>query len=240
MRINQYLAHVLGVSRRDADKLVQKAYVEINGEIASLGDQVEDDTIVKYYQNEKWTELTKVSSKNDTTIMFYKPIFAITSKSDPEKRKTIYDYLPKQYHALKPAGRLDYMSEGLLIMSTDGELIHTLTHPSNNSSKLYIVGLKNELQTSMITQARNGMTIDDYKLESVKIEKVSKLMLTNHGYLKLERHLTWYSFELSEGRNNQIRKMCASWGYKVHRLIRVKQGEYEMTEKLYKSKIVKV
>jgi 23S rRNA pseudouridine2605 synthase len=237
MRINQFLAHSLGISRRQADTMIQKALVEVEGEIGENGQQVDDSTNVKVYRDGRWTEVTHKSSEENQTVVFYKPIFAITSKSDPEKRKTIYDYLPKIYRDLKPAGRLDYMSEGVLVMTTDGELIQELTHPSNNSVKEYMVGLKHSLAPSMIEQAKGRMQIDDIKLEPVKIEPASRLSMSELGYLKFERHLNWYLFTLNEGRNNQIRKMCASWGFKVHRLIRIKQGPYEINEKLYKTKI---
>jgi 23S rRNA pseudouridine2605 synthase len=237
MRINQFLAHSLGISRRQADTMIQKAMVEVEGEIAENGQQVDDGTNVKVYKDGRWSAVEHVSKADNQTILFYKPIFAITSKSDPEKRKTIYDFLPKIYKDLKPAGRLDYMSEGVLVMTTDGDLIYELTHPSNNSSKEYLVGLKHSLAPSMIDEAKTRMKIDDISLEPVKIELAKKIQLSELSYLKLERHLNWYLFTLNEGRNNQIRKMCASWGFKVHRLIRIKQGPYEISEKLYKTKV---
>lgn len=240
MRLNQYLAQATGLSRRAADILIQKACVEVDGQLAVLGQDVSDKNLVKYYKNNQWVNCVTLDDQDDPIVLFYKPIFCITSRNDPEKRKTIYDLLPKIYHKLKPAGRLDYMSEGLMILSSNGDLVHKLTHPSNNSIKTYMVGLKEALTPEMIAQAAKGMNVEGIDLVPVTINKAPKSQLTEYNYLKLERHLEWYEFVLGEGRNNQIRNMCGSWGQRVHRLIRLTQGEYRLTEGLHRQKILTI
>lgn len=240
MRVNQYLAHATGISRREADKWVDKGLVEINDEIAEMGQQVLESDKVRIYKNDKWQLVQNAhgQGKNSGTMLFYKPIFAVTTRKDPQKRKTIYDFLPKRYHSYKPAGRLDYMSEGLLVLSTDGNLIQELTHPSFRSQKQYFVGLKEPLPRESIKMAMDGFELEGYELNSVKITLLSPKQLADYGYLKPEQKLIWYCFELSEGRNNQIRKMCQLWGQEVKRLIRVSQGEYKVTPDLYKNKYI--
>ena len=240
-RLNQYLAKNTGISRRQADELISKSKVKINGVVATLGQKVDEEKDV-VEMVEKWST-KKVDAQKDaeTTILFYKPIFCLTTRKDPQKRKTIYDFLPHQYHNLKPAGRLDYMSEGLLIMSNDGNLINELTHPKYESDKRYIVGLNQPLTSHQVAQASSGkMEIDEYEINPVIITELSSTARAKFDYLGLDKKLAWYHFELSEGRNNQIRKMCEFFNKKVVRLIRSKQGEYELDSQLYKSKFFEI
>ncbi len=240
-RLNQYLAKNTGISRRQADELISKSKVKLNGKIAVLGQKVDEKKDV-VEMVEKWaTKKVEAQKEVESTILFYKPIFALTTRRDPQKRKTIYDFLPHSYHNLKPAGRLDYMSEGLLIMSNDGNLINKLTHPKYESDKSYIVGLNQPLTSHQIAQASSGkMEIDDYQINPVIITEMSSQAKIKFDYLGLDKKLAWYHFELTEGRNNQIRKMCEFFNKKVVRLIRTKQGEYELDAELYKSKFIEV
>jgi 23S rRNA pseudouridine2605 synthase len=161
----------------------------------------------------------------------------LTTRYDPQKRKTIYNFLPKQFEDLKNAGRLDYMSEGLLILSNDGVLIDNLTHPRNEHIKKYLVGVVQKLSPDFIKIAQSGqMEIDEYILNEVKITPLDKTLYAKYNYLKLQSNLSWYQFDLSEGRNNQIRKMVESFGQKVQRLIRIEQGDYKISPELVEQK----
>jgi 23S rRNA pseudouridine2605 synthase len=240
-RLNQYLAKSTGISRRQADELISKSKIKVNGKIAELGQKVDEEKD-NVEVVEKWaTKKVEAQKVTETTILFYKPIFALTTRKDPQKRKTIYDFLPHNYHNLKPAGRLDYMSEGLLIMSNNGHLIDELTHPKFESEKRYIVGLNQPLTSHQIAQASSGkMEIDEYKINPVIITEMSPQAKSKFDYLGLDKKLSWYHFELSEGRNNQIRKMCEFFNKKVVRLIRTKQGEYELDAELYRNKFFEI
>jgi 23S rRNA pseudouridine2605 synthase len=238
MRINQFLAHSLGFSRREAEKYISGGLVELNGEIAQLFNTVSESDNVKIYIKEQWKQVQALNS--ESTILFYKPIFTVTTRMDPQKRQTVYDKLPRKYHNLKPAGRLDYMSEGLLVLSSDGNLIQKLTHPSFDCHKLYLVGTKNILPPAFIQAAKNGMTLEDVKLESVKVTPITSSQIIEYKYLKLQNDLHWNIFELKEGRNNQIRKMCQEFGLNVQRLIRIKHGDYKLHEGLYINKIISI
>jgi 23S rRNA pseudouridine2605 synthase len=236
MRINQFLAHHLGVSRREGDELVKQGLVEINGELANLFDQAVDGDAVRFFNKNNWENVGGV--KNET-VLFYKPIFSVCTKKDPQDRKTVYDLLPKKYQSLKTAGRLDYMSEGLIVLSNDGDVIYKLTHPSQETSKIYLVALKEKMPEEALKILQKGIKLDEYQLQPCKITLFSDF--ANYDYLKLDQEFrTWYAFELFEGRNNQIRQMCEAVGYKVQRLIRIKQGNYKLTKQLYEQKIQKV
>ena len=241
MRLNQYIAKYQSVSRRHADELISDAKVFVNQLPAVLGQQIDEtkDVVViqKYKDPSKGSIEIQPETFQKQTILFYKPIFCLTTRFDPQKRKIIYDFLPKQFFNLKPAGRLDYMSEGLLILSNDGVLIDDLTHPKNQHIKTYLVGINQKLSTQFLSVARSGtMEIDEYQLNQVIIEPLDKTDHLTYSYLKLNHDLHWYKFVLSEGRNNQIRKMVEAFGLRVQRLIRIKQGQYELTKDLFENK----
>lgn len=237
MRLNQFLARNLGISRRQGDELISKQKVKVNQVLGQLFTQVLESDRVEVETAGTWKSLA--ITKKIQTILFYKPIFCVTTRSDPDGRKTIYDHLPKVYHELKPAGRLDYMSEGLLLLSNDGDLLQSLTHPKFGSKKKYLVGLNTCFEESQIEQMQAGIRIDEYDLNPVRVWQDPE-RISNLAYLKLDPNTNWYFFELSEGRNQQIRKMCQQFEKKVRRLIRIQQGNYQVSAELYQNKILTV
>ena len=243
MRLNQYIAFTTGISRRQADEMIKKGLVELDGEIGQLHDRVGQSPHLRLYKKNQWVTVSSPNNKIQT-ILFYKPIFSLSSRKSEDGKKTIYDQLPKSYEKLKNAGRLDYMSEGLMVLSNDGDLIYKLTHPNNESSKEYLVGLKYQLKLEELKEMRNGVMIDDYMTQPADISLYSSADKLNknlsYNFLHLEKHYWWYKFILQEGRNNQIRNMCALFGQKVLRLIRVRQGDYYVDKNLYTKKIVEV
>ncbi|MEM1312215.1 MAG: pseudouridine synthase [Patescibacteria group bacterium] len=245
MRLNQYIAYLTSISRRQADEFIKKGLVEVNGEIGQLNTQASEADYVRIYKQEKWQELSKGGSNSQSkTVLYYKPIFTLCSHKPEIGKKTIYDLLPKVYKNLKFAGRLDYMSEGLMVLTNDGKLVQELTHPKNDSQKEYLVGLKYQLRIEDMKNIRQGMEIDDYKLNpvdaSLYLAANSGNTNTPYNYLGLQPNFWWYKFILTEGRNNQIRKLCSAVGQKVLRLVRVKQGNYFLDKKLFDRKIVEV
>jgi 23S rRNA pseudouridine2605 synthase len=238
VRLNKLVAQATGQARRQVDELINKQRIKVDGKLAVLGQKVTSTQSVEIYTNGSWQKLNQ--EVKPETILFYKPIFCVTSRKAQNKDKTIYDFIPPKFHKLKPAGRLDYMSEGLLVMSLDGDLIQSLSHPSGNTQKIYLVGLKQKLTLEQIKILSSGVELDGYQLKPLEIEDLQKpnSYLQKFSYLKLQPNFCWYKFSLHEGRNNQIRKMVGLFGYKVLRLIRVKQGDYEVTPKLYEQKII--
>ncbi|MGL4758100.1 MAG: pseudouridine synthase [Patescibacteria group bacterium] len=250
MRLNAYLARQLGISRRNADDLIQKGYIEIDGEIASFTDQASEASKIRVYKNGTWDTISN-SSKKQEAILFYKPIFSVVTKKDPQKRKTVYDILPKKYSHLGYAGRLDYMSEGLMVFSNNGELIHNLTHPSMSKIKIYLVALKYPLKKEQIKDIEKGLEIpDEETYEPVGISKTelgAQIMEKLPGYgsrtydfLKFHKDHYVYAFHLTEGKKNEIRKICKYYGQDVLRLVRVEMGNYKLSFDLYKRKIIEL
>lgn len=237
MRVNKYLAHHLGISRRQADVLIDQQQVRVNGKITRLGDKLESGDEICYKNLSKWV---KIQPKISGTILYYKPIFTLVSRKREGAKKTIYDHLPSQYRTYKPAGRLDYMSEGLLVLSEDGDLIYSLSHPRNETEKRYIVGLQKKFSLQDIKDFQLGVHIDGYHLRPVEVFSLTDRDSQFYSFLNMDASKFWYIFVLREGRNNQIRKMCKLKGNSVFRLIRSEHGPFKLSANLKKNKIIVV
>ncbi len=209
MRINKYLAESGICSRRGADKLIEEGLVKINRKVAKLGDEVDidNDNIVV---DGKTVSIVK---KYDYYIM-NKPKGYLCTVKDDKGRKTVMDLLPPNIKRLFPVGRLDYDSEGLLILTNDGELTYKLTHPKNEVPKTYLVKTERPLKEEDIVKLRTGVYIDGVKTKKCNI----KIVENNKNFTKF--HIT-----ITEGRNRQIRKMVESVGNNVDFLKRIKIGD---------------
>jgi len=219
MRINKYLAQATGMSRRAADTAIAEKRVKINGKPIVLGQAVE--------ANDKVTLDDKLLTLDTSTqtILLNKPVGYVCSR-DGQGSKTIYDLLPEELHHLKPVGRLDKDSSGLLLMTNDGDLAHKLTHPSFEKTKVYEIKLDKEL------------TSDDFEKithEGVQLEDgLSKFDL---DYIN-DKNFEW-KVNMHEGRNRQIRRTFEALGYKVIHLHRTHFGSLKLG-KLQSSKFVLV
>lgn len=237
MRLNQFLAKHLGLSRRKADDIIKSGSTLVNGKIGQLHFRISPEDDVEVDQNGK---IKRFNLKQNTSkvLLLYKPGKVVTTASDPQGRKTVFDLLPKKYHSFKTAGRLDYLSEGLLVLSNNGHLILSLTHPKFKTKKKYLVCLDKNLSSNQIQIARSGiLEIDGYKLNSVDIQLAD---LHSFSYLNLNLKAPWYVFTLSEGRNRQIRKMAEIFNRKVLRLIRIGHGQFHLDENLFKKGFIEV
>ena len=210
MRINKYLASSGIASRRESDKLVQDGRVTVNGKVVSLGIEVSDSDKV-------CVDGKPVSIKKNEYYILNKPKGYICSVSDDRGRKTVLDLMPKNIGSIYPVGRLDYDSEGLLILTTDGELAQHLTHPSNNVPKTYLVKVEGRLTESDLNPIRSGIEIDGYVTKKSK----ANIVETNKDFTKA--HITIY-----EGKNREIRKMFSAIGKEVSLLKRIKIGELSL------------
>lgn len=206
-RINKYIAQSTGLSRRMVDKLVSQGKVTINGRLAQPGDSITSEDQVKL--NNK-----PVSSSQIVTIMLNKPPGFVCSRSGQGSR-TIYDLLPDDLHQLKPVGRLDKESSGLILLTNDGLLSYNLTHPKFAKIKIYNLKLDEPLTHEHATLIKQrGVNLDD---------GISKLGLTEIGIGGKQWRVT-----MSEGRNRQIRRTFSALGYKVTYLHRIQFGDYTL------------
>jgi 23S rRNA pseudouridine2605 synthase len=211
MRINKYLAQAVGMSRRTADKAVGSGRVQVNGVPASPGTDVAATDSVTF--NGRVVALPA----NTMTIMLNKPAGYVVSR-DGQGSRTIYELLPPELHKLKPVGRLDKNSSGLLLLTNDGKLAHELTHPSFQKTKVYEVELDKPLEPlhrQMISD--HGVMLEDGN---------SKLQLER---LREGNDKAW-KVTMHEGRNRQIRRTFQSLGYEVKKLHRTHFGNYDLRE----------
>ncbi len=209
MRLNKFLALATGMSRRAADKAIANGEVLINGTAAELGQVINPEQGTVTWQG-KAVRLPEGTS----TIMLYKPRGYVCSR-DGQGSKTVYDLLPARLNSLKPVGRLDKDSSGLLLLTNDGDLAHKLTHPSFQKEKTYTVELSSKLSEQ-----------DEQIISSTGIQLAdgpSRLMLES---LNTER--TRWRVKMSEGRNRQIRRTFQAAGYEVITLHRTDFGVYSL------------
>lgn len=226
MRINRYIALATGISRRAADKLVQGSKVFINGLPAQLSDHA--TSVDKVFVDKKQIFLPD----EPTTIIFNKPAGYVCSR-DGQGSKTVYDLLPEEYKSLKPVGRLDKDSSGLLLMTDDGNLAHELTHPKFIKDKVYLVHLAHPLKGAdfdVIT--KKGADIGDKTPSKFRLEVKDDAHLAGekhsiHDSCFAEDNKDWI-VTIHEGRNRQIRRTFSALGYTVRTLHRITFGDYNL------------
>ena len=215
MRINKYIAEAGVASRRNADQMIKDGRVSVNGKKTTecgLDINVENDTV--FVDGVKITPVRRY-----TYIMFNKPKGCITTAQDEFGRKTVYDYL-EQYagKGLFPVGRLDYDSEGLLLLTNDGALAQVLTHPSYEIPKTYLVKIEGALPEDDLKKIRAGVKgLDGVRYAPAKVS----LKEINEKYTRLEITIT-------EGKNREVRKIFEAVGKTVVFLCRRKIGDLSL------------
>ncbi len=212
IRLNKFLAEQTGISRREADELIEKGRIIVNGTPAILGTRINQSDQVK-----KDGKIVPVSPKKFTYIALNKPAGYVCSRKQQGDTPTIYSLLPEEYRTLKPVGRLDKDSSGLLLLTDDGDFAHRMTHPKFRKLKVYEVEIDKELEPlhqQMISDY--GIQLDDGRSQ-LQLERLSD-----------DNRKAW-RVTMSEGRNRQIRRTFAALGYTVTRLHRVQFGDYLLT-----------
>lgn len=211
MRINKFIAQSTGMSRRSADAAIAQTRVLVNGRRPSSGYDVKEDDVVTLDNRPVSLNPAK------TTILFNKPAGYVVSR-DGQGSETVYDLLPANFYHLKPVGRLDKESSGLLLMTDDGDLANELTHPRYQKTKVYYITLLKPLQPL------HRQMISDHGIELE--DGISKLQLER---VKDFDDYQWI-VTMSEGRNRQIRRTFESVGYTVRTLHRTQFGNYSLDD----------
>lgn len=208
MRINKFLADSGVASRRACDKLIEEGRVKSNGKICKLGDEIDFDDVVT-------VDGAVVSPKKKFEYyIMNKPKGYVTTVKDDKGRKTVMDLLPTNVGRIYPVGRLDYDTEGLLILTSDGELANRLTHPRNEIPKTYLVRIEGKITESALAKLRTGVVLDGVKTKRANI----KVIQDTQNFTKL--HVT-----ITEGKNRQVRRMFESVNVQVDFLKRIKIGD---------------
>ena len=206
MRIQRALARAGVASRRRAEELVAAGRVAINGVVAVTGQSVDLDT----------DTITVDGQPVARPIGFHwlllnKPRGVLTTKADPRGRRTVFDLVPPR-PGLTYVGRLDYLTEGALIMTTDGDAAHKLTHPSNEVERTYIATVRGD-GPAAVRAGRTGVELEDGWMQPVDISAVN----VSRGLWDLE-------VTIAEGRTREIRRFCAALDLVVERLVRTRFG----------------
>ena len=215
VRIQKYISDCGIMSRRAAEREIRLGNIKINGICAELGGKVDPASDVITIRGKQIRGKDK-----KITVMLNKPAGYITTLSDEYGRKCVADLVSDYGVRLNPVGRLDKDSEGLLLMTNDGMLLQHLTHPRYSLPKVYIVTVDTVITDNQFNYLREPMEIDGYKIRPV-LSEILESSSDGHTVLRMTLH---------EGRNRQIRKMCAAAGLSVIRLERVAVGELTLGE----------
>ena len=209
IRIQKYIADCGICSRRAAEALIESGRVTLNGKPVHLGEKTDGDKDLVRIDG----KVIKPQTRNKVTIMLYKPRGYVTTMSDEQGRKCVADLIKKERVRLYPVGRLDKDSEGLLLLTNDGDLANKLTHPANSIPKTYRVIVKGEIHREHIKAFETGIYIaeDDYTTRSAEVD-----------ILETKSDRTVFYLTIYEGKNREIRKMCEALGLEVLRLKRDK------------------
>jgi len=207
-RLNVFLAHQGVCSRRDAMDLIQRGRVSVNGKVVK-----EPSMQVAGGRDRVTVDDEPVEKKSYDYIMLNKPAGYMTTREDKFADKMVLELLPPKYQHLNPVGRLDKDTEGLLILTNDGELAHQLTHPKFNVDKTYLVKIQKQLTDDNVRKLQNGVILDGVKTAPARIEAV-RLIKPGCEFL----------LTIHEGRKRQVRMMLGKVGHYVTFLKRVRQG----------------
>ncbi len=209
MRLQKYLALCGVASRRSAETMILDGRVSVNGTLCdTLGTKVdpEHDSVTVDGKNVSLAE-------EKVYIMLHKPAGVVTTAKDNFDRETVLDLVPASLGRIYPVGRLDYDTEGLLLLTNDGDLTNRLTHPSHEISKTYLATVAGFPDADAIAALKKGVVIDGRKTRPAGVKNGKKTSNTTDLFITLH-----------EGRNRQVRKMCAAIGHAAAKLIRISEG----------------
>ena len=212
MRLQKYMALCGVASRRKAEEMIAEGKVSVNGlTVTEMGVQVEDGDEVRVEGRVIRPEEIK------KYVMYHKPAGEVTTVSDPEGRPCVLDHFRDEPVRLYPVGRLDYDSEGLLLLTNDGALTERLLHPSHQVDKTYLARVTGKVTLETVRNLRVGVMLDDHRTAPAKVR-----------IIKEEAFATVVLVTIHEGRNRQVRRMFEENGHQVLQLRRVKFGPLEL------------
>ena len=212
MRLQKYMAECGVASRRKAEEMIREGRVSVNGQvITEMGVQVEEEDDVRVDGQIIRPETEKMY------VLYHKPAGEVTTAHDPEGRPCVLDHFRDDPVRLYPVGRLDYDSEGLLLLTNDGALTERLLHPSHQVDKTYLARVSGAVTQDTLRLLRQGVMLDDHKTSPAKARIV-----------KQEALATVVLITIHEGRNRQVRRMFEAAGHQVTRLRRVRFGPLDL------------
>jgi len=212
VRLQKFLAEAGVASRRASEGLIREGKVSVNGEIVrELGTKVDPhkDSVIIAGQI--------VRPRRKIYVALHKPAGCVVTRNDPEGRSTIFDLLPAEWRHLYPVGRLDYNSEGLLFLTNDGDFALRLTHPRYGVLKRYELTVEGRVNRSVEREFVRGV-----------VDKGDRLKARSAHIVSSSKSQTVIELELGEGKNREIRRMCAVLGLQVRQLVRQQIGKIKL------------
>ena len=204
IRLNAFLASATGCSRRQADADIASGFVRVNDQRGEVGQQVDPATARVTVRGRPVMVPTA-----HTYVALNKPVGYVCTRSDPQGRPTIYDLLPAELHRCKPVGRLDYDSEGLILLSDDGDFINQMTHPRYEHEREYEVRFSLPITSDLLRQWQHGVPLEE------GLAKVDSIEQVDERTVRLVLHQGW---------NRQLRRMAGVLGLAIGRLRRIRVG----------------
>lgn len=209
IRLQKYIADCGVTSRRKAEDLIVEGKVKVNGRICvQLGIKVDTTKDVVMVND----EIIDREAVDHLYIVLNKPRSYVTTMNDPEGRRTVMDLVPISTRVF-PVGRLDYLSEGLLLLTNDGEIANKIIHPSFNVTKTYEVKVFGKINEAILKKLKAGIVSHDGTLKPKSVRVIEQLP-----------NKTWLEFRLNEGKNREIRRICEACGVTIDKLKRVAIG----------------
>jgi 23S rRNA pseudouridine2605 synthase len=211
-RLQKVMAHAGVASRRQCEEWIRAGRVRVNGRVVTeLGVKVDPG------RDRIEVDGKPIVFERKRTFLFYKPLKVITSMKDPQGRRTVADFFRLVPERVYPVGRLDYDTEGLLLLTNDGELANRLIHPRYEVDKAYVATVKGRPSPHALKQLRSGILLEDGRTAPARVRLLEEG--ENHSRLELVLH---------EGRNRQVRRMCEAVGHPVLHLIRTRVGFFTL------------
>jgi 23S rRNA pseudouridine2605 synthase len=213
-RLQKIIARAGFASRREAEEMIRTGRVTVNGRVTTeLGSKADPE------QDHVKVDGKLITRREDPRyILLYKPKEVMTTMNDPEGRKTVVDLVRGVRERIFPVGRLDFHSEGLILLTNDGDLAFLVAHPTNGSVKTYHVKVRGVPEERIIEKLRRGITIDGRRTRPCEIARMRTTNMNEEG------GNSWFEVKLQEGRTQQIRKMYKAVGHPVSKLKRVAIG----------------
>jgi 23S rRNA pseudouridine2605 synthase len=216
VRLQKILSAAGVASRRTAEEWIREGRVRVNGRVATLGERADPRKDSIKVDGRR----VRPPAGPRTYLLLNKPRGFVTTTSDPERRDTVLDLIPARLRrSLRPVGRLDVQTEGLLLLTDDGDLARLVTHPSTGCPKEYLVKVSGQPPEAKLERLRRGIRLDGAPTRSCEIERVSATPRRDDREGNM-----WFRVTLREGRTRQIRRMFESIGHPVSKLKRVAIG----------------
>lgn len=219
MRINKFISHYGGYSRRKTDELILEGKVEVNGQKAKVGQDVDESNDLVLVNGE-------IIEQNSEKIYYAlnKPTGVLSSAGDSRGRKTVTDFIPKNIRVY-PVGRLDFDTQGLILLTNDGDIAYKLTHPKHHIPRTYELHVKGVAGPQIVKQMREGVLLEDGLTKPAEaFISSSKLDKLGHA----DTATTTIFLTIYEGRKRQIRRMCSALGLILKSLKRTAMGNIKL------------